>query len=107
MECENRDGNMLYILVILFIATLFTGVTAVETSATAAQIKQVNSSPITVKYKNWRGQVAVRTIIPQKIYFGSTEYHMEEQWLLEVWDCDRDAMRVYALKDITQWYVKT
>src|ERR1700733_867278 len=62
--------------------------------------------PIKVKYTNYRGETAVRTIIPLKLYVGSTEYHPGEQWLLEVWDVERDALRVYALKDISEWFVK-
>lgn len=58
--------------------------------------------PIKVIYTNYRGETAVRTIIPLRFFFGSTEYHTEEQWLLELWDVEKDALRVYALKDI-QW----
>ena len=62
--------------------------------------------PIKVLYTNWRGETAVREIVPMKVYFGSTEYHQEEQWLLEVWDLERNASRVYALRDIKQWFVE-
>ncbi len=62
--------------------------------------------PIKVRYTNYRGETAVRTIVPQRFYWGKTEYHPEEQWLVEVWDCERDAVRVYALKDIVEWFVK-
>ena len=63
-------------------------------------------NPIKVLYCNWRGETTVRKIIPIKIYVGSTEYHSQEQWLLEVWDCERNALRTYALKDIQQWFVE-
>lgn len=61
--------------------------------------------PIKVLYTNWRGETAVRSIMPLKIYFGSTEYYPKEQWLLEVFDLDRNAIRVYALQEIKQWFV--
>ncbi len=62
--------------------------------------------PIKVLYTNWRGETAERLIVPMKIYFGSTEYYKEEQWLLQVWDVERGAQRVYALKEIKQWFVE-
>ncbi len=68
--------------------------------------EKAKANPIKVGYTNYRGETAVRTIIPIKFYFGSTEYHPQEQWLLEVWDVERDAMRVYAAKDINQWFVE-
>ena len=58
---------------------------------------------IEVKYKNYRGEIGVRKIVPFGIYFGSNEYHKEEQWLLKVWDLEKDAYREYALKDILEW----
>lgn len=60
--------------------------------------------PIKVVYKNWKGEVAERTIIPKQIFYGSTEWHQQEQWLLEVFDVDRNATRVYALCDIKEWH---
>lgn len=50
-----------------------------------------------VAYRNYRGEVAVRSFYPRRLWFGSTEYHPEEQWLLDVWDLDKDAERTYAL----------
>lgn len=56
-----------------------------------------------VKYKNYRGEVANRKIIPLSFKVGSTEYHREEQLLLEVWDLEKNAFRTYAVKDIQSW----
>jgi len=58
---------------------------------------------VKVEYKNWRGETAVRTIIPKRIYFGSTDWHPEEAWLMEVFDIDRQAERIYSIKDIIKW----
>lgn len=63
------------------------------------------ANPIKVKYTNYRGEAAVRTIVPIRFYFGKTEYHPEEQWLVELWDIERGAIRIYALKEVTQWFV--
>jgi len=66
--------------------------------------EQPAGKPIKVQYTNYRGETAIRTIIPSRVFWGATEYHPEEQWLLEVYDVERKATRIYALKDITQWY---
>ncbi len=67
------------------------------------QKPSVTGKPIKVTYKNYRGEVAERAIVPQKIFWGNTEWHQDEQWLLEVFDVDRNAVRVYALCDIQEW----
>lgn len=59
--------------------------------------------PVKVRYVNWQGQEAVRTIIPLDIYWGKSEWHPEEQWILKVWDVEREAYREYAIKDIKEW----
>lgn len=61
--------------------------------------------PIKVKYTNYRGETAIRLIVPIRFFWGSNEYHTQEQWLLEVFDVERDAIRIYALKDIQEWFV--
>lgn len=64
--------------------------------------KSTENLTIKVLYKNWRGEEGVRKIIPLQIYFGSTEFHPTEQWLLKVWDCEKDDYRIYAFMDIKQ-----
>lgn len=64
-----------------------------------------HAQPIKVRYKNWRGEVAVRTIVPQRIYWGSTEWHPGDQWLLEVIEVDKQVKRIFALSDIQEWFV--
>jgi predicted DNA-binding transcriptional regulator YafY len=58
---------------------------------------------VIIRYTNYRGQTADRRIIPVCIRFGSTEWHPEEQWLLDAFDVDRGADRSFALKDVLQW----
>lgn len=52
-----------------------------------------------VRYTNYRGETAIRTVEPRFLILGSTEHHPEEQWLLEVFDHEKRAVRTYALKD--------
>lgn len=56
--------------------------------------------PVVVSYLNWRGVVSERNITPMHIYFGSTPYHPEPQFLLEAFDNDKKAPRIFALKDM-------
>jgi len=58
---------------------------------------------VKIKYKNWKGKAAIRTIKPIKIWYGSTQWHSEEQWLLKAKDIDKEAERDFALKDIVKW----
>jgi predicted DNA-binding transcriptional regulator YafY len=54
-------------------------------------------------YTNWRGETAERAVVPSSIEFGATEYHSEPQWLLKAWDLDKQAVRDFAMKDISNW----
>lgn len=58
---------------------------------------------VTIKYTNWRGETAMRRILPKKLIFASTEWHPQEQWLLVAHDLDKDAERTFACKDIQDW----
>lgn len=57
------------------------------------------AEPIKVKYTNYHGITAVRTITPNRIEWGSDPFHPDDQWLLICWDHDKKAQRTYALKD--------
>lgn len=59
----------------------------------------VVDQPVTVTYTNWRGETAQRTIIPRRVWFGSTDWHPEPQWLLTALDVEKQADRDFALKD--------
>ncbi|MEI6054000.1 MAG: hypothetical protein WCQ49_01390 [Candidatus Saccharibacteria bacterium] len=61
------------------------------------------SKAIRILYKNWRDETAERKIEPIKIWFGSTEWHKEEQWIMTAVDLDRNVEREFALKDILKW----
>lgn len=54
---------------------------------------------IKMQYLNYKGELATRRIIPQRIWFGSTQWHPREQWMLSAMDLDRDAERDFALAD--------
>lgn len=63
------------------------------------KVKPDHAKSLMFGYTNYRGEAAVRTAIPERIYWGATEYHPEPQWLLEAWDSEKEAIRIFALGD--------
>jgi predicted DNA-binding transcriptional regulator YafY len=59
---------------------------------------------ISICYTNYRGETTIRKIIPQKIWFGKTDWHPEDQWLLDAIDTEKNAERSFAIKDIKAWF---
>lgn len=51
-------------------------------------------------YTNWRGETRTRHIKPVHIFFGSTDWHPEEQWLMEALDLEIQQTRIFAMKDM-------
>jgi hypothetical protein len=59
----------------------------------------MKTEPLVIGYTNWKGEWSMRRIEPLAFSFGATPWHPEPQWLLSAWDFDRDATRLFALKD--------
>lgn len=62
-----------------------------------------NKKIVRILYTNWKGVTSYRNIIPESIEYKSTEWHPEEQWILNAIDVDKNAMRGFSLKDIKEW----
>jgi len=58
-----------------------------------------DTKPLTFRYTNWRGETAVRTATPVRIWWGSTDWHPEPGWLMTAHDHGKDAERDFALAD--------
>jgi predicted DNA-binding transcriptional regulator YafY len=58
---------------------------------------------VRILYTNYRGETSLRRIRPERIFFGSSDWHPEAQWLLEAYDVDKGALRGFAMKDIRAW----
>lgn len=58
------------------------------------------------KYKNWKGEVADRTVIPIRTTVSSSKYHNGGKpcWIMTAYDVDKEQLRDFALKDILQYY---
>lgn len=61
------------------------------------------SEKVKILYINWRNERGVRTIRPETIWFGATEWHKEKQWLLTALDLEKNEKRDFAMKDIESW----
>jgi predicted DNA-binding transcriptional regulator YafY len=55
------------------------------------------------EYKNHRGEIGTRRVKPLVIWFGHTEWHPEDQYLLKAWCLDRQEPRDFAMVDIHAW----
>lgn len=60
---------------------------------------------VIILYTNWKGDTSYRNIVPKSVEFKSTEWHPEEQWILNAFDVDKQADRGFALKDIKEWSI--
>ena len=59
---------------------------------------------VKIDYTNWKGVRRVRRIIPMSLSYGSTQYHPDEQWLMEAMDLeDNHSIKTFAVKDIHSW----
>lgn len=55
---------------------------------------------LSVVYTNHRGKTASRKIHPLGVWFGSTQWHPEKQWILDAYDVGKEAVRSFAMKDM-------
>jgi predicted DNA-binding transcriptional regulator YafY len=58
---------------------------------------------VRIVYTNYRNETAIRAIIPERIWYGSTTWHPQEQWLLDAFDIEKGERRSFALADIRTW----
>jgi predicted DNA-binding transcriptional regulator YafY len=74
--------------------------------------KETNDAPVSTKqilrfrYRNWRGEVADRAVIPIRTSVGVSVYHNDGNpcWIMTAYDTEKDQIRDFALKDIIQYY---
>lgn len=56
---------------------------------------------LTMTYRNHAGVVSQRRVRPLGVWFGATEWHLEPQWFLHAFDPSRNAVRDFAMRDMT------
>jgi predicted DNA-binding transcriptional regulator YafY len=62
-----------------------------------------NVPPLFFKYTNWEGKTAIRKVIPIKLWYGHTDYHKNDTWLLKATDVEKNAERDFSVNDIHQF----
>jgi len=62
------------------------------------------SGQVSILYTNYRGETAIRRIVPQRLWFGATTWHPEEGWLLDAVDVEKGEVRSFAMKDVKAWF---
>lgn len=62
--------------------------------------RAVNDNTFKIEYTNYKGERAIRTIIPCCVWFGATKYHKDYQFLLNALDVEKNEQRDFAMKDI-------
>lgn len=59
------------------------------------------SRALEMSYVNYRGEIRQRFVTPLgPIYWGSNEWHTDEQWLFDVYDHERRGGRTFALRGV-------
>jgi len=66
---------------------------------TAAAARRTADAVLTVLYRNHKGEVAVRRILPSGIWFGETQWHPTPQWFVRALDMVKEQWRDFALID--------
>ncbi len=61
-----------------------------------------NRPELRFPYTNWRGEFSVRRVLPIRVWFGSTDWHPEPQWLLRALDLDKGGERDFAFSQINK-----
>jgi len=70
------------------------------------RIKTDKKKFVNIVYTNYRGETRARKILPNKIWYGKTKWHPDEQWLLDAYDFEKQSLRTFAMKDIRAWFIE-
>ncbi len=66
-------------------------------------MNKVEEKPLKFDYINWEGKRAVRTVKPIKLWYGKTQWHPKEGWLLKAVDLEKNEERDFSVKDIIKF----
>jgi hypothetical protein len=63
-----------------------------------------NKPPLKFTYRNWRGEVRVREATPcGEPFFGNTEWHPDNQWLLPMIDAEDGKRKDFAMNEMAMY----
>lgn len=63
----------------------------------------MKSQIVWIDYTNWRNVRHRRRVMPRRIEFTSTQWHIEPQWILVALDIEKADERNFAMKNIHAW----
>jgi hypothetical protein len=66
-------------------------------SARPREVRGTADQRMEAEYTNYRGETRWRTFTPERLWFGSNEWHPEPQWLLTATDAETGERRDFAL----------
>lgn len=58
---------------------------------------------VVIDYTNHKNERRERSILPKYIYYGSTVWHAELQWMLVAHDTEKNEVRTFAMSHIHSW----
>jgi hypothetical protein len=66
-------------------------------------VQEQQARQVCIDYTNWRGVRAVRRVEPRGIWFGTSRFHVGEQWFLSALDVEKQEVRDFALTSLHAW----
>lgn len=58
--------------------------------------------PLVFTYKNYKGAVSQRKVIPFHVYYGTTDFYTEPCWLLRCFDVYKKQERDFRMSDMVK-----
>lgn len=63
----------------------------------------MSEKQIYILYENYKDERALRRVEPRGLRFGTSPWHPEPQWLLDVFDLDKGVERTFAMSHVLNW----
>lgn len=63
----------------------------------------IENKKVVIDYTNWKGERRERIITPTLVFWGSTNYHPEVQWLMNAVDEEKHEQRTFSMSGIHSW----
>lgn len=65
----------------------------------------IKAKPLKFQYKNWKGVIADREVLPIDHIYTTSKWHgPEAQWFLQATDIEKGEQRLFAVRDIIKFY---
>jgi len=75
----------------------------VVTSPPPTPARPIPGEVVRMRYENWRGEVSVRTVLVETVWFGSTEWHPQKQWMFTAHEPKTRKERDFAIAGVLEW----